>query len=54
MDQIIGFPAEVTLQNPPGAVVLGIVAGVDQQTSRLMLTDGELHSRSSLTFGLLM
>jgi hypothetical protein len=40
MDQIIGFPAEVTLQS--GAVVLGTVSGVDPQTSRLMLTDGEL------------
>jgi hypothetical protein len=44
MDQIIGFPAEVTLKDPPGAVVLGIVAGVDSQTSRLMLTDGALYS----------
>jgi hypothetical protein len=40
MDQIIGFPAEVTLQN--GVVVLGTVSGVDPQTSRLMLIDGEL------------
>jgi hypothetical protein len=41
MEGILGSLAEVTLQQPPGAVVLGTVRGVDPQTSRLMLSDGE-------------
>ena len=43
MEGIIGSSIEVTLQHPPGAVLLGTVSGVDPQTSRLMLHDGELY-----------
>ncbi|KAL6158172.1 enhancer of mRNA decapping [Exserohilum turcicum] len=35
----VGLSVAVTLQNPPGAVLLGVVSGVDQQTATLTLHD---------------
>ena len=36
----VGLSVAVTLRNPPGAVLLGVVSGVDQQTATLTLHDG--------------
>ncbi|EMD90335.1 hypothetical protein COCC4DRAFT_47562 [Bipolaris maydis ATCC 48331] len=35
----VGLSVAVTLRNPPGAVLLGVVSGVDQQTATLTLHD---------------
>ncbi|KAL1798393.1 hypothetical protein ACET3X_002430 [Alternaria dauci] len=35
----VGLSVAVTLQSPPGAVVLGVVSGVDQHTATLTLRD---------------
>jgi enhancer of mRNA-decapping protein 3 len=36
----VGLSVAVTLRSPQGAVVLGVVSGVDQQTATLILQDG--------------
>lgn len=39
MAGFVGLSVAVTLQNPPNAVVLGVVSGVNQQTATLTLQD---------------
>lgn len=42
MAAFVGLSVAVTLQNPRGAVLVGVVSGVDSQTSTLTLQDGML------------
>ena len=47
----VGLSVAVTLQSPPGAVVLGVVSGVDQHTATLTLQDGTFWSEALFICG---
>jgi enhancer of mRNA-decapping protein 3 len=38
----VGLSVALTLHSPPGAVVLGVVSGVEPRTATLTLQDGNL------------